>query len=287
MLNGERGKPKVALVVGSGAVKCAAALGLWKVLDHQGIDLDMLVGCSGGSLFTALMALGWDADQAIEKTRLLWNRKLTEKRNLPSLLSAILPGIFKFDEHFGMIDDRAMLEGLKAVFGEKTFADTLLPFYVVATDFHHGEQVTLSQGKLVDALRASVSIPYIWEPWPIGDRLYVDGSLSNPMPVDVAIKEGADVILAMGFESPYPSRVKSISRFAFHINSIMTNNLFKANFAFHNLAHHAEIIHILPEFEERVRLFDTQKIPYVIQQGEIAMQKQIPYLERLMAASLI
>jgi NTE family protein len=287
MLNGERGKPKVALVVGSGAVKCAAALGLWKVLDRQGIDLDMLVGCSGGSLFTALMALGWDAEEAIEKTRLLWNRELTEKRNLASLLSALLPGIFKFDERFGMIDDGAMLAGLKAVFGEKTFADTLLPFYVVATDFHHGEQVTLSQGKLVDALRASVSIPYIWEPWPIGDRLYVDGSLSNPMPVDVAIKEGADIILAMGFESPYPSRVKSISRFAFHINSIMTNNLFKANFAFHNLAHHAEIIPILPEFEERVRLFDTQKIPYVIQQGEIAMQEQIPYLERLMAASVI
>ena len=250
MLNGERGKPKVALVVGSGAVKCAAALGLWKVLNQQGIDLDMLVGCSGGSLFTALMALGWDADQAIEKTRLLWNRKLTEKRNLPSLLSAILPGVFKFDERFGMVDDRAMLHGLQAVFGGKTFADALFPFYVVATDFHNGEPVTLSQGKLVDALRASVSIPYIWEPWSIGDRLYVDGSLSNPMPVDVAIKEGADVILAMGFESPYPSRVKSISRFAFHINSIMTNNLFRANFAFHNLAHHAEIIHILPEFEE-------------------------------------
>ena len=87
----------------------------------------------------------------------------------------------------------------------------------------------------------------------------------------------------MGFESPSPSRVRSISRFAFHINGIMTNNLYRANFAFHNLAHHAEIIPILPEFDQPVRLFDTQKIPYVISRGELAAEEQIPYLQQLLS----
>ena len=63
---------------------------------------------------------------------------------------------------------------------------------------------------------------------------------------------------------------------------MMTNNLFKANFAFHNLAHHAEIIPIIPEFEGEVGLFDSARIPHVIAQGEQAMSAQIPYLHRLL-----
>lgn len=283
--NGRGDKPRLALVIGSGAVKCAAALGMWKALDRARLRVDLLVGCSGGSLFAAVMAMGYPVEESIEKTGRLWNRRTTEKRHLPSLLRALLPGVLGFDERFGMIDDKAMLDSLKTVFGDLTFADTRTPLFVVATDFHSGEQVVFSQGRLVDALRASISIPYIWPPWKVGERLLVDGSLSNPMPVDVAIREGAPIILAMGFESPYPRKVKSISRFAFHVNSIMTNNLFKANYAFHNLAHHAEIIPILPEFSRPISLFDTDQFPYVIEQGERAMEEQLPYLRRLMEAS--
>jgi NTE family protein len=62
----------------------------------------------------------------------------------------------------------------------------------------------------------------------------------------------------------------------------MSNNLLRANFAFHNLAHHAEILTILPNFETRVNLFDTDRIPYIISQGEEAMEEQLPYLQRLL-----
>lgn len=61
--------------------------------------------------------------------------------------------------------------------------------------------------------------------------MLVDGYLSDPMPVGVAMKNGADVIIAMGFESPYQSCVNSLPRFSFQISSIMSNNLFKANAA--------------------------------------------------------
>ncbi len=281
LMNG--GGKHLALVVGSGAVKCAAALGLWKVLQREGIKVDMYVGCSGGSLYTATMALGLDLEECIEKTKRLWTREVTEKRHWPSLLRAALPGVFKFDERFGMVDDHVLVERLHQAFGDSTFDELKAPLYIVATDFFNGEEVVLEQGRLLDAIRASISIPYIWPAWQVGSRLLVDGSLSNPMPVDVAIREGAEIILAMGFESPSPSRVRSISRFAFHVNSIMTNNLYRANFAFHNLAHHAEIIPILPEFDQPVRLFDTQKIPYVISRGEQAAEEQIPYLQQLLS----
>lgn len=276
---------RLALVIGSGAVKCAAALGVWKVLSRAGIQVDLLVGCSGGSLFAATMALGYSVDECIELTQRLWDRSITRRRDTRSILKAILPRVFKFDERFGMVDDRVMLANLRHVFGERTFADIVTPLYLLATDFQTGEQVVLDRGSLVDALRASVSIPFIWRPWRIGDRYLIDGAVSNPLPVDVAIREGIDLILAVGFETPAPRRIKSISRFVFHINSVMINNLYRANYAFHNLAHHAEIIAILPDFEQQVSLFDTHLIPYVIQQGEQAMQQQLPYLERLLAAA--
>jgi NTE family protein len=91
---------RVALVIGSGAVKCAAALDLWKVLSREGIHIDLFVGCSGGSLFAATMALGFEVEECIDKTRRLWNREITGKRHWSSMLRAILPG-FRFDERFG------------------------------------------------------------------------------------------------------------------------------------------------------------------------------------------
>jgi NTE family protein len=276
-------RKRVALVIGAGSVKCAAALGLWKVLKREGIAVDMVVGCSGGSLYAAAMALGYDAEETEAMTLSMWNRDVTKRRDYASVLGALLPKLFKFRGHFGMVHGEPLLGALRKGFGDKTFADTVLPLYVVATELATGQQATLSKGEIVNAVRASIAIPYIWEPWAVDGRLMLDGCLSAPLPVDVAIKEGADVILAMGFESPYPRRIRSATSYAFHVNSIYTNNLFRANYSFHNLAHHAEIIPIVPEFGEPVNLFDTHKFGHVIACGAKAAEEQLPYLRQLLA----
>lgn len=275
-------KKRIALVIGAGSVKCAAALGLWKVLAKENIHFDMIVGCSGGSIYAAAMSMGFSLEECIENTKKLWNRSITQQRNWRALASVLLPGLLKFDSRFSMMSDGPMLRSFQSVFGEKTFADTKIPLYVMATDFETGESIAQHEGKLVDALRASVAIPFIWSAWKHNGRVLIDGAASNPLPVDVPIREGVDIILAIGFQSPLPSRVKSISRYAFYINSLMTNNLLNANFAFHNAVHHAEIISIFPEFERPIRLFDTDQIPYVIEQGEKAMLEQLPYVKRLL-----
>jgi NTE family protein len=275
-------KKKLALVIGAGSVKCAAALGLWKVLEEEDIHFDMIAGCSGGSLYATGMAMGFTLQESIEKTKTLWDKSVTEKRNWRGLASAVLPGIFKFSDQFSMIDDGIMLKRLRSAFGDQTFADAKVPLYLMATDLFTGESVAISEGKLVDAIRASIAIPYIWSAWSLNGHLLIDGGAANPLPVDVAIREGADIILAMGFQSPFPSKIRSVSRYAFHINSLLTNNLYQANFAFHSAVHHAEIITLFPEFERPVRLFDTDQIPYVIEQGEKAMLEQLPYVKRLL-----
>ncbi|MBI2333622.1 MAG: patatin-like phospholipase family protein [Chloroflexi bacterium] len=107
-------KPRIALVVGSGSVKCAAALGLWKALDHEGIPIDMLVGCSGGSIYASTMSLGFSLDECIEYTQTLWNERVTNEKNWRAMLSAVFPKIFKFGHDFGMISDRQMMKASRS-----------------------------------------------------------------------------------------------------------------------------------------------------------------------------
>jgi NTE family protein len=159
-----------------------------------------------------------------------------------------------------------------------------IPLHLTATDFATGNMAVFSRGRVVDAIRASIAVPFLFSPWRIDGRLYLDGYMADPLPVGVAIKEGADIIVAMGFESPYQERVSSAGRFAFQVSAILSNNLLKSQFSFHGLAHHAEVIPILPEFKERIRLFDTRKIPYIIEEGERAAEAQLPYLLRLLDA---
>lgn len=289
MTTGDRPAPangggkRVALVIGAGSVKCAAAIGLWRTLVRHGIEVDMVVGCSGGSLYAGVMALGYDVDTCARLTRDLWTRQITEKRDTRGLLSAVFPRLFGWDGKFGTVDDRALWKALSGPFGGRTFEEATIPLHVVATDLNTGEKVVLSSGSVQDAIRASIAIPYVWRPWEVGGRWLLDGCMADPLPVDVAIKEGANVILAMGFESPYPRKIRSGLRYAFQVNSVYTNNLLRANFAFHNLAHHAEIITVLPEFNRNIGLFDTDQIPYVIEEGARATEAHLPYLDRLMA----
>ena len=278
------GAPRLAVVIGSGSVKCAAAVGLWRVLQREGIVPDLLVGCSGGAVFAAGLALGHAPAEVEALAARFFTREATSRRDRGALWRAAFPRLFGFTERWGLRDERPLLAALRGGFGERTFADARVRLLCTATDFHTGEQVVLGDGAIVDAVRASIAIPFAFAPWRLGGRLLVDGFLSDPLPVGVAVREGADVILAMGFESPYQATVRSAGRFAFQMSSIMTNNLLRASFAFHGVAHHGEVVPILPRFERKVGLFDTAKLPYVVEAGERAAEEQMPYLRRLLSA---
>jgi NTE family protein len=277
---------KVTLVIGSGSVKCAAALGVVKALGEAGIGVDRVVGCSAGAIFAAMVAFGYSMDECKAQTRRLWTRELTGRRNTLGLLRAVAPRLFGFKAaEFGLRDDRLLLRRLAATFGDKRIEAAPLPLHLTATDFRTGELVELSAGAVVDGIRASLSLPPAFAPQRMGDRLLVDGYLADPLPVSVAMKHGARVIVAVGFENPYQERVESASRFADQLSAILVNNLLHAKLAFHSMAHHAEMIIVFPEFRQRVGLFDTDKLAYIIDEGEQAALQQLPYLHHLLSRS--
>lgn len=182
-----------------------------------------------------------------------------------------------------MIDDQLMMKSLRDTFGETKIEDTSIPLYLVATDIWNGEKVVMNKGLLVDAIRASIASPVIFRPWSVDGRLLFDGAMADPMPVDVAIREGAGVIIAMGFESPDHAQIPSLLSYLLQMTSVWNNNLLRSTFAFYNLAHHAEIIPIVPQFQQRIDFADTHLIPYIIEEGERATEQHLPYLKRLLS----
>ena len=215
----------VAVVIGSGGIKCAASIGLWRVLRRAGIEVNMIVGCSGGSVFAPVMAMGLEAETIKELTFRLWPAQLENHFRYRSILQVLLPRLFTFDERFGLLKDRRPLESFRSVFGERTIEDSEIPLYLVATDLYTGERVVLDHGRIVDGVRASMAIPVLFPPWPMHGRLLIDGGASDPLPVSVAIREGAKIIIAMGFESPYIPALGSLGSMITQTTSIVINNL--------------------------------------------------------------
>jgi NTE family protein len=277
-------RPRVALVVGSGGMKCAAAVGLWKVLEREGIPLDLVVGCSGGSIYTAAMALGMPTSEAERHTLVMWDG-LFERWSYRALLHNLFSRWTGFDERrAGLVDDRAVASVMRALYGDATFEDTRIPLRIAATDLHTGERVEISSGRVADAVRASISLPVVLRPWLVDGRVLVDGGASDPLPVSIAIREGADIILAMGFETPPKDRLTSILGVASQTSSIAVNHLLRATYAFYSAVHHAEIVPIMPTFDQKIGLGDTHLLPYIMEEGARAMEAELPYLHRILAA---
>jgi NTE family protein len=278
-------KPRIALVIGCGGLKCAAAIGVLQVLEAEALFPDMVVGCSGGAIFGAAIAMGFSSDRMIEALAQIWTRDTTQKLDFPSLAKIALPKQIGFDDQIGILDDRGLTNGIAKAFGAKTtFADTVIPFHCLATDFHSGEQVVLSKGNLARAVRASAGIPILFKPVECEGRLLIDGGLSDPLPVDVAIREGADAIIAVGFETPLSHSFSSPINFASQMFNILVNQLLYRKFAFYNLAYHSEIIIIVPQFESDIQLNDVDSIPFVIEQGRKETLKHLAYLRQMLAS---
>ena len=279
--------PRVGLVIGSGGLKCAAAIGIMQVLEKENIGIDLVVGCSGGAVFGAAIAMGFPSEKLIETHAKAWTDDIIQKINYSSIFKIIFPKIFGFGDDIGIFDDSTMTGNIENAFGSKiTFADTKIPFYCMATDFHTGEPVVIAEGGLARAIRISSGIPVVFKPVEWGGRLLIDGGLSNPLPIDIAIQQGADIIIAVGFETPLLPSVTSPGNFAMQMFNILVNQLLYKKFALYNMEHHSEIIAIIPEFEEDIKINDVSKVPFIIEQGEREAEKHIEYLKRLLAKEI-
>lgn len=189
--------PKVGLALGSGAARGLAHIGVLKVLEENKIPIDFIAGTSMGALIGATYAAGLDVEQ-IEEIACNTDWKLTARLFLPTLPRS------------GFVEGKRIKDFLKALMGDPNIDTLKVPFAVVATDLLTGEEIVIHKGSLVEAVRASISIPVIFTPVRHQNRFLVDGGLVNPVPTSVAAKMGVDVIIAVNVIPSVDIRMKRI-----------------------------------------------------------------------------
>ena len=172
---------KIAVVLGAGASKGFAHIGVLKVLESNKIPVHMIIGTSAGSFVGSLYAYGYNA---FELQKLSFS---IEKGDVVDLMipdNGFIKGE-KLEAYINRILKNTPMEKLK------------IPFYAVATDIQSGKEIVFGSGNTGTAVRASCSIPGIFRPVNISGKMYVDGGVVSPVAVDAAKRLGADIVIAV------------------------------------------------------------------------------------------
>ena len=182
-------KPVVGLVLGAGAARGFAHVGVIKALEAQGIRPDLVVGSSAGSVIAALLASGATGN---ELNRLALN--LDEA----TIADWGLPFAGRFG---GLIKGDALQNMVNREVQNKSIEQMRIPLGVVATDLQSGKGVLFRTGNTGLAVRASCSVPGVFQPAVISGKEYVDGGLVAPVPVSYARQMGATLVIAVNISS--------------------------------------------------------------------------------------
>ena len=172
---------KIALVLGAGASRGFAHIGVLKVLELYKVPIHMIVGTSAGSFVGSLYAYGFSAFQ-IQKIALSLDKNEIIDLSVPD--NGFIKGE-KLEAYINTLVQNTPLEKMR------------IPFYAVSTNVQTGREVIFGKGNTGTAVRASCAIPGIFRPVRIDNTLYVDGGVVSPVAVDAARSMGADVVIAV------------------------------------------------------------------------------------------
>jgi len=186
---------KIGLALGSGSARGFVHIGVIKVLERNNIPIDYIAGTSMGALIGGLYAATKDIAY-IEKLALDTDWKRMIMLLDPSFGNGFIAG----DKIKAFIRDS--LHGT-------TFSHIKIPFSAVATDMDTGEPVIFRDGDLAKAIRASISIPFVFHPVSFKEKTLCDGDLSMPVPVSEAIRMGAEYVIAVDLDSEYFKQKRS------------------------------------------------------------------------------
>lgn len=214
-------RPKIGLVLSGGGARGVAHLGVIEVLEEHGIPIDFISGASMGSLIGGLYAIGYSTESlhaivdttdweyilsltdAADRRDLFIDQKLTPERGLFTLrfdgIVPVIPASITPAQRLSSFINQLVLQGI--YHAGDSYDDLRVPFRTVATDIVTGDRIVFDRGDLVQALRASISIPLVFAPVKINGMQLVDGGLVSNIPVDIARECGCDIIIAVNTTS--------------------------------------------------------------------------------------
>ncbi len=193
------------IVLSGGAVRGFAHLGALKALHEVGVNPDVISGVSAGSIVGAFYADGYEPDEILE---------IFEQKKFYNLVSVLF-------KNTGLLDISGLKKLLKNNLKAKSFDALKKPLFVTATNLETGGVEYFNEGNIIDVVLASSSIPVLFKPQKIGERLYVDGGLTNNLPLE-PIEKKCKKLIGINVnpleENPKLDGLKNIAIRSFHIS---------------------------------------------------------------------
>ena len=234
-------RPKIGLVLSGGGARGAAHIGVLKVLEELQVPIDLIVGTSMGSIVGAAYATGLSTEEMEKVIKTITTDRLftdnpprqdqTMRRKDDDLRPYFVPELAVTSDGVllpkGLVTGVALegeLRRLVQVTSARSFDELPIPFRAIATDIGTGEMVVLKEGSVVQAIRASMSVPGAVAPVEMGRRQLVDGGLVRNLPVDIARAMGAEVIIAVNLGTPLlkPEQITSALTVSVQMLNILT-----------------------------------------------------------------
>ena len=286
-----KSRPTVGVVLCGGGAKGFSQIRILKALDEAGVPIDYIGGTSIGSIIGALYAVGYDPDVIEQLVREQdWNTVLYDR--IPKMLMPIDKKIYDrrylatFPIENGKIKVKSsMVDGVCVnlllsrlmipAHNVHDFNDLPVPFFCVATDVEHAAQYEMTEGALSRSVRASMSIPFLFRPVRLNDKLLIDGGMINNFPVRNMQERGADIIIGVDLEDATVPASKIDNSLLLLSSLLNLSSLEESMYAKKNCN-----IYIKPDLRGRDMLsfgdFDS-----IIQFGEDAAREFYPKFERL------
>ena len=267
-------RKSVGLALSSGSARGIAHIGVLKVLEANKIPIDIIAGTSAGALFGGMYAAGMSIDE-LTSFALILHKK-----------SRLSGGLWDFaiPPRSGLIKGNKTANFLRQYLGEKRIEELRMPLHIVATDVLLGEEFVFSEGSLVDAIRASMSVVGVFAPAKIGTRHFIDGGAVNPVPTSVLAEHGADLIIA---SSVIPSledrlqrktlkregRVPNIFGVLLGVMEVMESEIIKIGMNPANV--------VIRPAVENISAQEFERAPDLIQLGEDAANRALDQIKQL------
>ncbi|HSL23760.1 MAG TPA: patatin-like phospholipase family protein [Vicinamibacterales bacterium] len=284
----------IGIALGGGAAFGLAHLGVLKVLEEHGVPIDLVAGCSQGSIVAVGYAAGLSIDEMIQIARELGTRRNFLFASDPTFF--LKPGILSGQRFVSMM--RPYLKG------KESFEQLVLPCRTVATDIESGERVAIGSGSLERAYRASSSVPMVLAPLRAGERVLVDGGVADPVPAGVATEMGADITIAVNVVPPMKRGVETVlSSFYRRMNAfnplsyfgdgqdmpnlfdIVMNSLQILQYELGNFKAISADVLINPDLSDFTWI-EYYRADELIERGAAAAEKALPLIDKAIEAKL-
>jgi NTE family protein len=268
----------VGIALSSGNARGMAHIGVLRVLEEEGIPIDMIAATSAGAVFGSLYAAGRSIPELVE-----FAANVQRQYNF---LTGFRYWDFRLPPRSGLIKGNMVLSYFRRWLSDKTFDDLAIPLYIVATDLISGEEVVFDHGPVAEAVRASMSVIGILEPAYISGRFLIDGGSVNPVPTQLLADKGISIILASNVipsledrihrrELKREGRLPNVVGILMGAMEIMESEIIKTRMG------PVDVL-IQPDIA-RYGTLEYDKVHEIIRRGEEAARQQIPAIRQLLS----